>query len=523
MAEIPRRLVQWIAAATVLRLIVAGLLEFGNDEAYYFLYALDLQPNYFDHPPGVALLIRLTTLNLWLTDEFFVRLGAIACSAAGTVLIYRLGTVLKNEQTGWFAVILYTANFYTSLIAGTFIIPDSPQVVAWLGALLVMHSLLTVPSDERAPTPAWVLFGVLAGVTVLCKVHGVFLWVSLGLYILLFERKRLKDPGLYISAVVTAIIISPILIWNIQNDFITFRFHGGRVEIQDTWIHLDYFFQAIIGQLIYSNPVNAVLIILAAMKIRQLNFLPEASLRFVLVNGLPLIVVVTVMSLFNQMLPHWSGPGVMVLTLLAAAWLDEKTVLSENPAEPRVLRISIIAVVSIIILTVLVIQFYPGTFGDHNKRKFGDGDFTLDLNGWGRFSKEFQPWLAEQERSGKIPQNLPIVSNKWYPAAHIEYYVATPIQRPVLGVGNAEHLHHYAWLNRLRPRLEAGDSALCIVPSNYPMIMENTFLQSFESAYLLKNFYSYRSGLMSRYFTVYLLIGYKKNDQVHQLPYLIEP
>ena len=117
-------------------MVTAMVLEFGNDEAYYFLYALNLQPNYFDHPPGVALLIRIFTLNLTLTDEFFVRLGPIACAGVGTWLTYRLGTVLKNEQTGWFAAILYTASLYTSLLAGTFIIPDSPQVVAWLGQTL---------------------------------------------------------------------------------------------------------------------------------------------------------------------------------------------------------------------------------------------------------------------------------------------------------------------------------------------------------------------------------------------------
>jgi 4-amino-4-deoxy-L-arabinose transferase-like glycosyltransferase len=128
--HIPRRLIQLIAVATALRMVLTLALEFGNDEAYYFLYALDLQWNYFDHPPGIAWLIRLSTLNLLLTDEFFVRLGAIACSAMGTVLVYRLGTVLKNEQTGWYAAILYTANLYTSLIAGTFITPDSPQIVA---------------------------------------------------------------------------------------------------------------------------------------------------------------------------------------------------------------------------------------------------------------------------------------------------------------------------------------------------------------------------------------------------------
>ena len=62
-------------------MVTASVLELGNDEVYYFQYAMDLQPNYFDHPPGVAWLIRIFTLNLVLTDEFFIRLGAIVCAA----------------------------------------------------------------------------------------------------------------------------------------------------------------------------------------------------------------------------------------------------------------------------------------------------------------------------------------------------------------------------------------------------------------------------------------------------------
>ncbi len=512
----PRRLVQLILVATILRMIVALVLEFGNDEAYYFLYALNLQPNYFDHPPGVALLIRIFTLNLTLTDEFFVRLGPIVCSSIGTWLTYRLGTALKNEQTGWFASILYTTSLYTSLLAGTFIIPDSPQVVAWLASLLVMHSILSVPADQQVPIRSWLLFGVLAGVTILCKVHGVFLWASLGGYLFFFARKRLTSPGVYFSAAVTAVVISPILIWNIQNDFITYRFHSERVDVQGSWIHLDSFIQAVFGQLLYSNPVNSVLIIISLWKLKTMRYLSDGSLRFVLFNGVPLVAVVSIMSLFNPMLPHWSGPGFMVLSFLAAAYLDEKMTVAGSVMEPGILRVSSLAVGAMLILAVLVVDLYPGTFGSHNKSKFGDDDFTLDLYGWGRFSKSFGPWLSEQENLGNIPPNLPLVVNKWFPGSHIEYYVARPLNKPVIGVGQVVDLHQYVWLNQVRPTLKLGDSALLIIPSNYYLVLEDSYYRNFRSAELLKVFYSYRGGSMARYFTVYLLKDYQANDEAYQ-------
>lgn len=515
----PRRLVQLIVIATVVRMMVALVLEFGNDEVYYFLYALDLQPNYFDHPPGVAWLIRLSTLNLLLTDEFFVRLGAIACSALGTALIYKLGTRLKNEQTGWYAAILYTSNLYTSLIAGSFIIPDSPQVVAWLASLLVMFDILATPTYESVPRKLWLQFGLLSGIAILCKVHGVFLWVSLGLFILLYERRHLTDRNLYLGALVTALVISPILIWNFQNDFITYRFHSERVEVSEAWLHFDYFFQAIGGQFVYSNPVVAALILVAAWKLKRMEFMNDFSQRFIWMNGLPLVAVVTLMALFNPMLPHWSGPAMMVLMLLPAAWLDERKTISESAGESRLLTSSAITVGVLVLIAVLVIHVYPGTFGSQVKNEFGDDDFTLDLSGWSNFSDDFGKWLNEEETSGRLQKNLPIVSNKWFPAAHIEYYVARPLNRPVIGVGRVVDLHQYNWLNLERPTLQPGDSALCIIPSNYHMILHESYYRNFTSIDMVKVFYSYRGGKMSRYFTVYLLMGYKGNDEAHQPPF----
>jgi hypothetical protein len=77
-----------IAIATLVRCIIAGSIELGNDEVYYRMYAQYLQWNYFDHPPIVGWLIRFTTANLMLDTEFFIRLGAIISAALTTWLLF---------------------------------------------------------------------------------------------------------------------------------------------------------------------------------------------------------------------------------------------------------------------------------------------------------------------------------------------------------------------------------------------------------------------------------------------------
>ena len=111
----------------MVRCITASCIELGNDEVYYRMYAQHLQWNYFDHPPMLGWLIRFTTANLFLDNEFFIRLGAIVSAAITTWLIFLSGKKLSNDYTGFLATAIYTAAIYGSIIAGTFILPDSPQ------------------------------------------------------------------------------------------------------------------------------------------------------------------------------------------------------------------------------------------------------------------------------------------------------------------------------------------------------------------------------------------------------------
>ncbi len=155
-------------------MLVAGSLELGNDEVYYQTYAQHLQWNYFDHPPMVALLVRLSTANLHLNNEFFIRLGPILCAAAGTWLIYTIGRRIGNIQTGWISAILYNTSFYTSVIAGTFVLPDSPQVLCWLVGMYFMIRILESKPADKIRAVFFILLGISIGLCICVKCMAFF-------------------------------------------------------------------------------------------------------------------------------------------------------------------------------------------------------------------------------------------------------------------------------------------------------------------------------------------------------------
>src|SRR5204862_89025 len=188
-----------IAISFIARCILACITELNNDEVYYWTYAKKLQWNYFDHPPGLALLLKIFTLNLHFQQEFFLRLGSIVCAAVSTWLIYLIGKKIKNEFTGIIAAVLFTASPYCSIIAGLLVIPDAPQLVFWLTSILLMLNIIDPQARRRKLQQRFVLLGLCIGCCMLCKIHGVFLWVGFLSYIIFYQRKLLRQSFLFYS------------------------------------------------------------------------------------------------------------------------------------------------------------------------------------------------------------------------------------------------------------------------------------------------------------------------------------
>ena len=508
-----RPLFYLIVISALIRLLLASVLELGNDEVYYYTYGQHLQINYFDHPPGIALLIKLFTFNMHFKAEVFVRLGSIFCAAIGTLLIFKIGTFIKNKRTGWIAALLYNTSIYCSIIAGTFILPDSPQVIFWLLSLLIIFIIIDKYDCQRPVANSWwIIFGIANGLCIMCKIHGVFIWGGVGLFILFYKRDILVKTGPYLAFIITLLIISPIFWWNYHNHFITYNYHSSRVGLNNFKIDKDSFLQTILGQIVYNSPLNVVVTVIGIFICFKRKLLHPDYLRLLLLCGVPIILVVTVMSLFNTVLPHWSGPGFLTLSLLGAVFIDDLKVKRSVIIIPTLIKWMISFMLVLIISGIVFINFYPGTIGNTDKNKLGENDFTLDMYGWGAFGKSFDDWYNEEVEHKNLQQGIRIVDNKWFPAAHIDYYVASPIDTYVIGMGEINDLHHYAWLNNYRGNLVKGDNALCIVPSNYPIDVNSYYLKYFSSIKPLSTFAQYRGGKICRYFRVYLLQNLLRNN-----------
>lgn len=494
-----------ILFAACIKMIAAPFLELGNDEVYYWTYALQLDFNHFDHPPLVGFLIRVFTLNMHWVSELSMRLGAIVSASIGCYFVFKTTAHLSTERAGWYAALLYQAGVYTGFIAGFFILPDSAQLIFWTASLYVMSLLLFTNKEKQIGY--WALLGLLIGLATLSKVHGLFLWAGFGAYLLFTNYKKIFSWPFVVAVCVTLLCTLPIVYWNVIYDFITYRFHSERVT--HTGINIASFTTEIVGEVLYQNPLVYILMATALFSYRKILFQQKSIGCWLLWMSLPLILIFWMVALFNPTLPHWSGPAFIPLIILAGIYIDQKKL--QWPI--YLLRTSVALVFSILLALVIIVQKYPGNFGSQQSSNLGEYCPTLDLSGWENFSFAFDSLAKKDQVNHTMSEAPSIIVGKWFPAGHLEFYTARTTGFPLIGLGSLQDIHKFAWLNKERPTLTMGADAYCIVPSNVPFDVVAAYGSYFKTIDTPVRINQIRGGVVVRYFLVYRLHGCTKVPQ----------
>ncbi|MBY0479788.1 MAG: glycosyltransferase family 39 protein [Chitinophagaceae bacterium] len=503
-----KKVIVLILVSIAFKLLIAGLLELGNDEVYYWTYAIQPDWNHFDHPPMVGWMIRLFTLNLHWVSDISLRLTGIIGAGIATWFVFLTTKLIANERAGWFAALIYQSAVYTSIIAGLFILPDSPQMPFWTASLYCMATLLFVPDAENKISN-WLILGALIGLAGLCKVHGLYLWVGFGICILLCRIKWLLNWRLYIAVLLTVLILLPIVFWNIQYDFITYKFHSDRVT--HTSLQWDMLAREIVGEFAYQNPVIFILVFFALIAFLRNGFkvYKKGAATWLLSMSIPMILLFWGIAVFNPTLPHWSGPGFIPLFILAAIYLDNR---SKNKMPP-ILIVAGSFLVAVLITAVATVRLSPINFGSQEEENYGEYCPTLDLTGWADFSDEYASLVKNDREHKLMKEHSFIVVPKWFPGGHLEFYTARKTGQTLIGIGPLQDIHKFAWLNKDRIKMQLGDDAYCIVPSNLPFDVNTEYAQYFNSIQAPVIINQTRNGGVVRHFKVYRLMGCKKIPQ----------
>ena len=207
-----------------MRVIYAGVIELRTDEAYYWTWSKESVLSFLDHPPMIAWFIRFGTAIFGDTN-FGVRFaGVLAMLVTQLLLADIVRRVTHDIRAVILAVLMPEAAVYYGLLMGK-IAPDValiPFAVAMVWALVRL-----VESDDAR---WWLAAGVFAGLALLSKFTAVMLVPAVLAFMLLpdWRRRWLTSPYPWAAALIAVLIFSPVLIWNVQHDWASFRFQFVR-------------------------------------------------------------------------------------------------------------------------------------------------------------------------------------------------------------------------------------------------------------------------------------------------------
>jgi hypothetical protein len=233
-----------------------------------------------------------------------------------------------------------------------------------------------------------------------------------------------------------------------------------------------------------------------------------AQTKLLLWCSLPLIILPTLVSLFKEVLPHWTGPAYSGIILLTAVYFSQKYSHSTLKI-PKVILGAGTLLITIIFVGIVIINNYPGTLGDKNEPTLGKGDFTLDMYGWEQLRTQFSEISIADTKTGFDARH--IISNNWFPAAHFDYYIAMPLKLDLLALGPIDKIHQYEWLNTDRKSLKIGENAYAIVLSDQQSEPKISYGALFEQIYLSHTITIRRNNKACRKAYVYRLIHFKGN------------
>ena len=123
-----------------------------------------------------------------------------------------------------FAVLMPEAALYYGLLMAK-VSPDTamiPFAIAMLWALVRLH--------ESGNARWWLAAGLFAGLAMLSKFTAMFLAPAVLAFALVpdWRRRWLFSPYPWLAALIAVVVFSPVLIWNYQHDWASFRFQFVR-------------------------------------------------------------------------------------------------------------------------------------------------------------------------------------------------------------------------------------------------------------------------------------------------------
>ena len=393
-----------------------GPLQLSPDEAHYWEWSRRPDLSYYSKGPLIAYLIGLTT-SIGGANELGVRFLAPFFLFFSSLIIYRLSIKLYNDsRIGVLAGLLLQ---FIPLFAayGIIMTIDSPFIFFWILSLYLFFKAV-----RENKIIWWALLGVSNGLGMLAKYSMAFFYICCAIYLIMEKEKRglLKDLKTYLPLIISLILFLPVLVWNIKNDFVTFRHTGGHLGIYEglklrPLSFLEFIgsqfgvitpllfltFMIVIFQLIVTFATNM------EKKIRTVTSPPIEHTLFLLSFSLPVLLFFLLKSLQAKVQANWPLMAYPTMVILSVAWYVNKW----QSLKKWMRYLFVLSLAFLLFITPFL--YFPGVLGLPARL-----DPSSRLRGWEELGKRISQITEEMKHKGPFF----IVSDKYQVSSEIAFY-----------------------------------------------------------------------------------------------------
>lgn len=362
----------------VLNMFSAVFTLLYTDETYYKLFAQQLAFGYFDHPPMIALFIRLGSLIT--NSESGVRLVSVLSIATALYFTYRLSGVQKPLLFMVAILSVFGLNLLSFLA-----LPDAPLFLFTALYFVAYKRFLLKENTKNA-----VLLAIVMAALLYSKYHGILIIF----FTIISNIKLLKSGKFWFAAFLGVLLFTPHLIWQGNNNFVTFSYH--LFERSASHYKVSFTLEYILGQIVFYGPFTAIFMYVALLKLKVSDQFDRALVW----NIRGILVFFLLSSLKGRVEVNWTLPVLIPLLIIFMKY--------GNTNHGFRKRFYIFAVPVIVVILLFRVQMIYPVF----KIKIARID---DL----RSQKEFVHEVLS--KSG----GLPVISGTYQKAGLISYYSGT--------------------------------------------------------------------------------------------------
>ncbi|MGD9212317.1 MAG: glycosyltransferase family 39 protein [Desulfobacteraceae bacterium] len=322
------------------------------DEAYFWDWSRHPDWSYYDMGPMVALIIRIFTTILPMSD-FSVRFGAPVLSALTAMVAYQLAReVLESKKLAfWFILIFHLTPIATA--GGVIMTYYAPQV--FFMSLTAYFLWRLIKSDNGF---WWYPLGASLGLGVLSHHQFVVFSAEVVLFILLSSnhRKWLFRKEAYLGLLIELMVASPVFIWNLTHEAVMAKHAVGLMSVSPKF--LKTFFEFLGGQAGVHTPLYFIAIIYALVVCGYRGIVKKSDTHlFLFCLSAPTILFIALLCMGGRTEANWPISGYITGGIAAVAVWSEKYA---KGSEKLQMLVSASVVATLILgLVVLILISYP--------------------------------------------------------------------------------------------------------------------------------------------------------------------